>query len=485
MLLDRNSKSKLKEYTHSLAKRSFNFVMFNKLKNLLSGWNAWRKKSVNRSIFAAIIMVGGITAIVRLATVAKEFVVAYRFGTSDSMDAFLTAFLLPAFAVNIIAGSFNAAVIPTFIDVREHEGREAAQRLFSNVIIWSTSLLIGVSVLLAIAAPYILPLIGSGYSSEKIALTRSAFYILLPIIVVSGLSTTWGAILNAGERFAIVAITPILTQLTIVLALMLFGEIWGIYAMAIGTLSGMGIEVLILAGALRCQGYSLFPRWHGMNDALKQVIKQYVPMIAGAFMMSGTGIVDQAMAAALGPGNVSSLSYGNKLVSFVVGLGSIAIGTAVLPNFSRMVATGEWNGIKHTLKTYLRIISLISIPLTLLCILYSEPIVRVLFERGSFTNADTQVVGRIQAFLLIQVPFYILGTLVVRLISSLKGNILLLWGAIINFVVNISLNYVLMNWFGVAGIALSTSIVYLISFSYCLIVLNKRIEAQRCNTEDN
>jgi putative peptidoglycan lipid II flippase len=457
--------------------------MLYRLQELLVFWNSWREKSVNRKIFAAILTIGGLTLVVRLATVAKELVVAYKFGTGDAMDAFLTAFLLPSFAVNIIAGSFNSAVIPTFIHVREREGREASQQLFSNIIICSTCILIVTSVILAIAAPYILPIIGSGYSLEKLLLTRSLFYCLLPILVISGLSTIWGAVLNAGNKFAFVAVTPMITPLVTVLSLVAFGNIWGIYTMAFGTLGGMILEVLALAGALRYQGFSLFPRWYGMNDALKRVIKQYVPMIAGAFMMSSTGVVDQSMAAMLGPGSVASFSYGNKLVSLIFSVAALSIGTAIFPHFSRMVATDDWKGTRHTLKTYFRLILLISVPSTLLLIFFSEPIVRILFERGSFTSADTHLVGKIQALLLIQIPFYILGTLVVRLISALKKNSLLLWGAVINFVVNIGLNYFLMKFMGVAGIALSTSIVYIISFSYCWIVLNRQIKLQSCECE--
>jgi putative peptidoglycan lipid II flippase len=425
--------------------------------------NSWRKKSVNRSIFVAMITVGSITVVVRLATVARELVAAYQFGTGDAMDAFLTAFLVPSFAVNIVAGSFNSALIPKFIHVHKNEGREAAQRLFSNVMIWSTCLLVAVSCLLAISAPYILPLIGSGYSSEKLALTRSVYYFLLPIIVISGLSTTWGAILNAGERFALAAVTPIVTPLFTVFFLLGFGKTWGVFAMAFGMLVGLWLELLVLGGALKLHGFYLLPRWHGMNDALKQVIKQYVPVVVGSFMMSSTVIVDQAMAAMLGPGSVASLNYGNKVVSLIVGIASLAIGTAVLPHFSQMAANDDWNGIKHTLITYIRFVVLTVIPITILLIFYSEPLVKLLYQRGAFTAQDTVLVSKTQTFLLVQLPFYISATLGVRLLSALAQNHVLMIISAINLVTNFIGNYVLMKFLGISGIALSTSIVYIIS----------------------
>jgi putative peptidoglycan lipid II flippase len=90
-------------------------------------------------------------------------------------------------------------------------------------------------------------------------------------------------------------------------------------------------------------------------------------------------------------------------------------------------------------------------------------LIRVVFQRGAFTAADTRVVGHVQAFLSLQIPFYILGQLGVRLVSALKKNSVLMVVAGVNLTVNVILNLILMRYAGVAGIALSTSLVYLVS----------------------
>lgn len=115
-----------------------------------------------------------------------------------------------------------------------------------------------------------------------------------------------------------------------------------------------------------------------------------------------------------------------------------------------------------------------TVPLAILLILISKPLVQVLFQRGSFTPEDTYMVARIQAFYALQIPFYIGGILVVRLISSMRKNQLLMWVSGSNLLVKIVLNYLLIQYFGVYGIALSTSIIYLISFSICWILLSKQ-----------
>ena len=438
--------------------------------------NIWQQQSVNRRIFATMITVGGFTFVVNLAATAKELVVANQFGTGDVLDAFLIAFLLPSFAINVVMGSFNAALIPTFIHVRENEGLEKAQQLFSSVTVWNTVVLVIVSVLLAMASSFILPILGSGFSPEKQALTRSIFFVLLPILAISGLGITWAAVLNASERFALVAISPMIKPIVTVALLVVMGKIWGIYALAAGTVGGVVLEAGLLAWGVRRRGFHLVPRWHGLTPPMKKVINQYMPMVAGAFLMTSTSLIDQSMAAMLGPGSVSTLNYAGKAVTLILGVGSISLGTAVFPHFSRMVAVYDWAGIRYTLKTYTYLILLVTIPLTLILVFFSESLVRFFFERGAFTSADTWRVSQVQALFLLQVPFYLLGILMVRLISSLKMNRILMQAAIINLFLKITFNYLLMQRLGAAGIALSTTLVYVVSFIYCSIMLYKQIK---------
>jgi putative peptidoglycan lipid II flippase len=355
---------------------------------------------------------------------------------------------------------------PTYLQVREQEGQEAAQRLFSSVMVCSAGLLIVFSILLGIASSYILPILGSGFSTEKLALTRTLFFIVLPTLPLSGLFVTWAAILNAGERFALAAIAPVLTPIVVILMVHGWGGRWGVYAFALAMVAGAVLEACWVMGALKRQGISPIPRWYGITPSLRDVAKQYIPMIAAALMMGSTGLVDQSMAAMLGPGSVSVLNYGNRISAVIVTIGATAVSTAVLPQFSRMVAAGLWDNVRSTIKTYARLIFFITIPLSLIMILISQALVTVLFQRGAFTPGDTLQVAAVQSLYILQLPFYVVGMLFVRLISAFKANHILMWGTAISFVLNISLDYLFMKRLGVPGIALSTSVVYLVSFCY-------------------
>jgi putative peptidoglycan lipid II flippase len=236
------------------------------------------------------------------------------------------------------------------------------------------------------------------------------------------------------------------------------------------------LQIVVLGWALKRRGIEVLPRWYGWTPEMKRVVGQYLPVVGAATMWCSTYLIDQAMASLLPPGSVAALNYGNKLVALVLTAGTMALGTAVLPYFSKMVASADWRGLKHTLMTYSRLILLVTIPATAVGIWLSTPLVRLCFQRGRFTADDVQVVSSIQSMYLLQVPFYTLGILLVRMISSLQANRFLLLNTVVGLTVNIVLDYVLMRVMGVAGIALARSLVYVASCTVLAIVLYRKLK---------
>ena len=204
-------------------------------------------QSHNSKIFTAAVLIAFITVAVKLVSMVKELVVASAFGVGDELDAFLIAFIVPTFAINVIGGSMNSALIPVFIEVRENKGKESAQKLFSNILVMSSAFLICISVVLALLSPAILKTLGSSFSDEKLVLTEKLFLIILPIVLVNGLATTWSAILNAGERFGLVPIASLSIPVIIIITLLVGSIEMGVFALAVGTLAGFVLEATMIA----------------------------------------------------------------------------------------------------------------------------------------------------------------------------------------------------------------------------------------------
>ncbi len=107
---------------------------------------------------------------------------------------------------------------------------------------------------------------------------------------------------------------------------------------------------------------------------------------------------------------------------------------------------------------------------------FSETIVRILFQRGSFTADDTRLVAQIQNCFALQIPFHVAGILVVRLISAMQANHILMWASAYNLINNIVFNYLFLHYFGVAGIALSTALVSALAFLFLSYFADKNLK---------
>jgi putative peptidoglycan lipid II flippase len=424
------------------------------------------KDSVNRKILRAALAVGLATVVVKAGTTLKDLAVAHSFGRNDSLDAFLFAFMLPSFALNLVVGAVSAALVPVLVETRQKEGASAAQGLLSSVMLLTGAALVAVALVLALLAPVYLPYLGHSFPPEKRLLTREFLYFLAPWLVLSGLATFMACILNTIEKFAVPALVPILTPFAVLLSIAAWTRPNSGYALALGTVIGSFLEAGFFFYLVKKNQIIGALRWRGLDPRVRSVLSQTLPMMAGCLLMGATPVVDQVMAALLGSGSVAALSYGSKVPAGLLSIGAMALSTALLPYFSKMASEGDWRGCRHTLKRYSVLMISVSVPITVLLLIFSRPLVRALFQRGAFTAMDTEVVSQVQRFYCLQVPFYVVSMLFVRFISAVRRNDLLMFAAAINLVIDIVMNLVLMRWLGIAGIALSTSIVAMTSVTF-------------------
>ena len=161
-----------------------------------------------------------------------------------------------------------------------------------------------------------------------------------------------------------------------------------------------------------------------------------------------------------------ALVYANRFVSVVLTLLAGAVSTAIVPYLSRLVAHGDWAGCRHTLRTWIRVTAMASVPCAVVLIAGARPLVRIALQHGQFGPRDTGAVAAVLAMYAVQIPFYVVSRVHYRFIVTMRRTDLILYCGIINLALDIVLNLVLMHWFGVAGIALATSLWTVSTFFY-------------------
>jgi putative peptidoglycan lipid II flippase len=433
----------------------------------------------NRRIFLAVGLVGFLTLAVKLAAMVREVLVAAKLGTGDAAEAYIAAWVIPGFVSLLISDVITSCLLPLHASARAERDDTAADRVYAEILLLGVGLLGASTVVLALIPRFLLSILASNFGPEKLALAERLWLIMLPAVFLGGLSTIWSSILNAENRFGLAAASPIAAPILSGLGLVLAPH-HAVDALAIGFVGGYLVQVTVLAREMRRHRLRLIPAWFGGLPETRGLGRQFFSLAANNVVFNGLPLVDTAMAATLGNHQLAILSYGGRIVLPILSIIGIALGTVVFPYFSRLVAQKDWRGLQRALSGYFRLILITAVPLAIVLILLSGETVRLLFQRGEFTAADTTAVSRVQAAFALMIPCYTLALVYSRVLGSLRKSQLMLLVSIIVFFVNLIGDYLFKELIGIEGIALATVVNYTIQATVivllCRRLLDERIE---------
>jgi putative peptidoglycan lipid II flippase len=284
----------------------------------------------------------------------------------------------------------------------------------------------------------------------------------------------WRAVLNAHNAFALAAAAPLTTPLATIAFLYTGAGRWNVYTLCWGTLAGVALETLILGWGVRRLGIPILPAWHGWTPEMSAIRSQYVPLLAGSMFAALCPLIDQAVAGSLDSGSVSALAYGTKFASVLAAISATAVATAVLPEFSRLVAKQDWSHLRHTVRVHAGVITLVALPGAALMIWLSSLIVRTFFEGGAFDASATRVVTSVQQFALLQVPFAILFMVAGRLAVAVSATALMIRASLITLAATVLGDLFLARLMGIAGIPLAGALAHAIALASLVYFLYRR-----------
>jgi putative peptidoglycan lipid II flippase len=328
----------------------------------------------------------------------RGIIISLAFGTSADLDSFNAANRVSEVLFNLMAGgALGSAFIPTFTSLLTHGKKAPAWRLASAI----ANLLLVVLTLAAGLAMVFAPLIvrrglfvlAPDLPAGQEALTVTLLRIMLPTVVIFGLSGLVMGILNAHQRFWLPAIAPAMYSLGQIGGVLLLPPEWGIHRLAVGALFGALLHLLVQSpGLLRLGG--AYSTTLGLKIAeVRQVILLMGPRILGVAVVQLNFIVNTIVALSLPEGSVSAvtLAFSLMLMPQIAIAQSAAI--AAMPAFSAQVALGKLGELRALLASTLRVVLLLAIPATVGLIALRLPLVRFLYQRGEFTAHSTSLVA--------------------------------------------------------------------------------------------
>jgi len=337
------------------------------------------------------------TLVSRVLGLVREQVFAALLGAGFYSDAFRIAFRIPNLLRDLFAeGALSAAFIPTYARARVEGGREEAHRLANRVLTLLAVLLLGLVLLgIAFAGP-IVSLIAPGYEEVpgKAELTVLLTRVMMPFLPLVSFAAVAMGILNAEERFRMPALAPAMFNLVTIgwglgLYLLGFPPAQVVLGWSLGTLLGGFAQFAVQVPSLRRGGWRFRPEWAPRDPGVRHLARLMAPATVGLAAVQ-VNIFINSIFASQEPGGVSWLDYAFRLLYLPIGLFGVALGTIATSGLARRAAEGDMEGLRETLQHSLSMLAYLTIPASLGLMVLRVPVVRLLYERGRFTPADTE-----------------------------------------------------------------------------------------------
>lgn len=434
-----------------------------------------------RSILSSALVMSVITMGSRVLGLVREQVRAHYLGTSFASDAFGIAFQIPNLLRRLVAeGAMTSGFIPIFAQTRAEGGEEAAwtfTRRFFNLQIWVLLLIVTFGILFREELVLGFAAIGGRVPGPELTLLTSELLgLMFPYIAFVSFAAVIQGILNSYQIFWVSASTSILLNLSVIVAALIGGEVYGepVYAMAIGVVVGGALQFFTQLPWARRVGFRWRPDF-STGPSVRKALALLGPTTLGVGVYQLNVLISQAIAWGIGDGAVSSLQYSSRLLELTLGIFSVALSTAVLPALSRYVAEKNESQIRDILAMGVRLSWFVCVPVTIGLGLVSIETIRLLFERGSFTHASTLLTASALNYHILGLLFISLTRIYLPCYYAFKDTWTPLWSAAISMVVNVVGCYLLAPSLGAPGIALANSISAVVQLVVLRAFLKKHI----------
>ena len=426
--------------------------------------------SQHRRIAEGFFWVSLFVFIGKIAGAGKEMAVAWRYGVSETVDAYVFVFNLVNWPVSVWFSVLTVVLVPLVARVRHDDPGELPR--FRGELLGLTLILgLGLGILAWLGLPVLLRAGWVGLSDKVLAESlrmAGGLAVLAPMGAVISLFSAW--MMACGRhRNTLLEAVPV----TVILIAVLLPLGWLPEPLLWGTVAGYALHLAALGAPLKRQDELQAPRFTFGAPAWRDFWGSIGIMAVGQVLMSITTIIDQFFAAGLGAGALSTMSYANRILALILGMGAMAISRATLPIFSEVNAQSDI-GVNVLALRWAKWMFGLGLIVVVLGWMTAHWIIGMLFERGSFTASDTVRVATVLQYALIQIPFYAFGLTLVNLMASRKEYGILLISGIVGIIVKISTATVLVSLIQLEGLVLSAALVYGINAMLFYYFANKK-----------
>lgn len=417
----------------------------------------------------------------RVTGLMREIVMARLFGAGLANDAFLLGFRIPNLTRDLFAeGALSSAFVPTFTEYLANKNKKEAAVL-ANLVATALILIVGGLCLLGVIfAPVLVQLLADGfrYVPGKFELAVKMTRIMFPFLLLVALAAQAMGVLNACGVFGVPAMASTFFNIGSVLCGLMLGFWAGPYlglrpieGMAWGVVFGGALQLVWQIPSLRRAGFVFTPRIDWSHPGLQHIIRLMGPAILGNAAVQINVMVNSNFASNIADplrgsdGPVSWLAYAFRFMQLPLGLFGVAIATATLPSISRSAASGNFDEFRRTLSRSIATVFLLTVPSSVGLVVLGDSMIGAIYEGGRFQLYDTQQTALALSYFAVGLAGYSAIKILTPAFYALNDTRTPMFISLASILINYLGAWVMIYGakFGHAGLALTTSLVALIS----------------------
>ncbi|CDZ74377.1 integral membrane protein MviN [Peptoniphilus sp. ING2-D1G] len=415
-----------------------------------------------------------VTIISKVFGLAREKALAHFFGTGMIADVFLVAFQIPMTFTNVISGATANGYIPIYNEVMEKKDRSSANNFTANLsnIVFLFSLVL--SIIGIVFAEGLVSLMAIGFEAEKFELAVFMTRVALLSLCATSVFSIFKAYLQIKKHFIVSIAHAIIMNIIIIASMAISYKLGGRY-LAYGIFAGFVFQYVIFLPYLKKTGYRHNLSLNLKDENFLRLLKIILPVIISTSVIELNFIISKSLSSSLFSGAISSLNYAYKLQSFVTGIVVTSIVTAVYPEMAKFGAKRDYSGLKYQTGEALITMAILVIPASIGLFIFSEPIVKFLFLGGAFSKWDAHITATILSFYALGIIAIGIREIISRVFYTVMDAKTPVINSVIMVAINIALSILLIKKLEIRGLALATTLSFIVGAIMIYISARKKI----------
>ncbi|MGW0231852.1 murein biosynthesis integral membrane protein MurJ [Actinopolymorpha singaporensis] len=419
----------------------------------------------------------GLTAVSQVLGFARDAVMAGVYGATAAVDAFLVSQGVMNVVLGLVSGAMARSLVPPVARAVEEKRPKEGQRTVQVALTVTMAVLLVASAVMFVLADAVVDLLAPGFDphTEHLAVTTTRI-VLVATVFVSGTNLLAGAA-QAHGRFFWAGVQGVPFNLVMIAGMVAFGARYGAAALAGGFVVGSAARLAAQLPAVRGIGLRLRPSLHVRDPGFREMMRMVPPLLVGSAIVNVNTTVDRAVGSAQGAGTISSLSYGWRVVTLAEVVLVTAFATALFPAFSALGRPERRGELRRATGRVLGVVLVVIAPVVVVLAVAAEPIVVLLFGRGSFDERAVHLTTLAVSTYALALLGLAVREVVARAslaVGDSRAPVLTALGAMgVNVVGDLTLGV----RYGVTGLAASTSASVLLAATWLSVLTARRHRA--------